>query len=311
MRILFAGTPSFAAHYLSVLINSPYKVVGVLTQPDRAAGRGNYLATSAVKQLAIKHNLPVFQPEYLHENNGKHIIEHISVDILVVVAYGMIIPQDMLMFPKLGGINIHGSLLPRWRGAAPIQRALWAGDIKTGITIIQMDDGLDTGPILYQVACKILPVDTSTTLYAKLAKIGSTALLATLKQIITGSQVIEPQNNKFATYARKLNKKEARIDWQLTANQLERCIRAFNPWPISFFKIRDTIIKVWGAQIDDINYHHIPGTILSVDPVGIKIATGKGAIIITQIQLAGTKQMPVKDFLNSRPTWFIPGNILE
>ncbi|AIN47334.1 methionyl-tRNA formyltransferase [Candidatus Palibaumannia cicadellinicola] len=311
IRIIFAGTPGFAACHLSALIHSPYQVVGVLTQPDRPAGRGNHLSASAVKQLAKRYDLPVFQPISLHEHQGKRIIEYLGADIMVVVAYGLILPQDMLSFLKLGSINVHGSLLPRWRGAAPIQRALWAGDTQTGVTIMQMDAGLDTGFILYKAICPILPFDTSATLYDKVTQLGSAALLTTLKQIVAGSQVVEPQDTALATYANKLSKEEGRLDWQLSAIQLERCIRAFNPWPVSYFQVKNHIIKVWHANVDNICHNSIPGTVLSADQTGIKIATSDGVLILIRVQPAGTKPMSVKDLLNSRREWFVPGVILD
>ncbi|PLK58778.1 methionyl-tRNA formyltransferase [Candidatus Palibaumannia cicadellinicola] len=311
IRIIFAGTPNFAACHLLALIHSPYQVVGVFTQPDRPAGRGHRLSASAVKQLAQLYNLPVFQPISLHEDNGKRIVQHLGADIMVVVAYGLILPQDMLSFLKLGCINVHASLLPRWRGAAPIQRALWAGDTETGVTIMQIDAGLDTGFMLYKVTCTIRPFDTSVTLYDKVTKLGPTALLTTLKQIVDGSQVAEPQDSTLVTYANKLSKEEARLDWQLPAIQLERCIRAFNPWPVSYFQVRDQKIKVWRAYVDDICHKSVPGTILSANTAGIKIATSDGVLILTLVQPAGTKQMSVKDLLNSRREWFVPGLILD
>lgn len=227
LRIIFAGTPNFAAQHLNALIHSPHDVIGVFTQPDRSAGRGNRLTFSAVKQLAKRHNLPIFQPSSLRKPEVWQSVADLDADIMVVVAYGLVLPQTVLDLPRLGCINVHGSLLPRWRGAAPIHWALWAGDNQTGITIIQMDTGLDTGAILHKTVCAIQPDDTSASLYEKLAHIGPSALLTTLSQIAAGNAVAEPQDDTLTTYAEKLSKEKACLDWHLSAAQLERCIRAF------------------------------------------------------------------------------------
>lgn len=312
LRIIFAGTPDFAARHLDALIDAKQQVVGVFTQPDRPAGRGNRLTPSPVKQLAERHGLPVFQPVSLRKPEGQRSVAELKADIMVVVAYGLILPQVVLDLPRLGCINVHGSLLPRWRGAAPIQRALWAGDYRTGVTIMQMDAGLDTGAMLHKAVCAIQPDDTSASLYDKLAQIGPRALLATLTQIAAGRAVAEPQDNALATYADKLSKEEARLDWRLSAAQLERCIRAFNPWPISYFPLADQPIKVWAANVDNRQTaSHAPGTILAADKAGIHITTGEGVLTLTQLQPAGKKAMPVQDLLNSRREWFIPGTVLD
>ncbi|RLR17988.1 methionyl-tRNA formyltransferase, partial [Sodalis-like symbiont of Bactericera trigonica] len=215
LRIIFAGTPDFAARHLDALIDAKRQVVGVFTQPDRPAGRGNRLKPSPVKELAERHDLPVFQPASLLKPEGQRNVAELNADIMVVVAYGLILPQAVLDLPRLGCINVHGSLLPRWRGAAPIQRALWAGADRTGVTIMQMDAGLDTGAMLHKAVCAIQHDDTSASLYDKLAQIGPNALLSTLTQIAAGHAVAEPQDNALATYADKLSKEEARLDWRL------------------------------------------------------------------------------------------------
>ena len=310
LKIIFAGTPDFAAKHLQALLNSSHQVIGVFTQPDKPAGRGNKLTASPVKQLALQNNLPVYQPISLKDSANQQIIADLNADIMIVVAYGLILPQTILVMPKYGCLNVHGSLLPRWRGAAPIQRACWAGDTETGITIMQMDVGLDTGDMLYKEKCHIEDDDTSATLYNKLAQIGPDALLKTLKLIIEGKAKPEKQNESQVTYATKLSKQEAKLDWNLTATQLERCIRAFNPWPVSYFEINGELIKVWQANVISETTDKTPGTILRADKSGIQIATQDGVINMTLLQPAGKKPMSAQDFLNSRKAWFIVGNII-
>lgn len=310
LRIIFAGTPDFAAKHLAKLLSSKHQIIGVFTQPDRPAGRGNKLHASPVKLLAEQYNIPVFQPISLKPEQNQSLISELQADIMVVVAYGLILPKAVLDMPRLGCVNVHGSLLPKWRGAAPIQRALWAGDQQTGITIMQMDVGLDTGDMLHKVTCAILPTDTSATLYDKLADLGPNTLLTTLEQFSLGQLVAEPQDNDLATYADKLSKEEAKLDWNLSAAQLERCVRAFNPWPISYFYIEDQPIKVWCAEAIAQCVTVSPGTIIQADKQGIQIATSDGILNITQLQPAGKKPMAVQDILNSRKEWFIAGTKL-
>lgn len=314
LRIIFAGTSDFAAHHLDALLQpksrSKLHIIGVFTQPDRPAGRGKKLASSPVKILALQNNLPVFQPETLHSEEDQRVIAALNPDIVVVVAYGLILPKAVLKIPRLGCINVHGSLLPRWRGAAPIQRAIWAGDRETGITIMQMDIGLDTGDVLYKVACNITPKDTSAILYDRLAQLGSEALLETLKLISEGKASAEIQNKQLVTYAEKLSKKEAKLDWSLPAIQLERCIRAFNPWPVSYFIIENQTIKVWQAQVLAMTSNAQKGTIVHADKNGIQIATSDGILSITHLQPAGKKAMPASELLNSKREWFTPGKQL-
>lgn len=310
LRIIFAGTPDFAAHHLDALLSSHHQIVGVFTQPDRPAGRGNKLTKSPVKQLAEQHNIPVFQPKSLRPEENQRLVNDLNADIMVVVAYGLILPLAVLNMPKLGCINVHGSLLPRWRGAAPIQRSLWAGDSETGITIMQMDEGLDTGDMLYKLTCSISPEDTSATLYNKLAQLGPEALLKTLEKLATGTIKAEKQDNSQANYAEKLSKEEAKLDWTLSAVQLERCIRAFNPWPVSYFIVDEQPVKVWGAEALSSNHGKLPGTIVDANKSGIQIATAQGILNITQLQPAGKKMMSAQDLLNSRRDWFIPGHRL-
>ncbi|KAB7895038.1 methionyl-tRNA formyltransferase [Rouxiella sp. S1S-2] len=312
MRIIFAGTPDFAARHLDALLTSEHQIVGVFTQPDRPAGRGNKLTPSPVKTLALQHGIPVFQPKSLRPEESQQLVADLQADVMVVVAYGLILPKAVLAMPKLGCINVHGSLLPRWRGAAPIQRSLWAGDAETGVTIMQMDVGLDTGDMLHKVSCAIEPHDTSASLYDKLANLGPQGMLHTLQQLEQGTATPEVQDESLVSYAEKLSKEEARLDWSLSAEQLERCIRAFNPWPVSYFVIDEQPIKVWQAQVIDLEKSAAqPGKILAADKKGIQVATAQGVINITQLQPAGKKPMSAQDLLNSRSEWFTPGTVLD
>ncbi|MBT0731608.1 methionyl-tRNA formyltransferase [Rosenbergiella nectarea] len=311
LKIIFAGTPDFAAKHLDVLLNSPYQVVGVFTQPDRPAGRGKKLMPSPVKVLAEAHGLPVFQPEALRNAEQQQLVAELNADVMVVVAYGLILPAKVLEMPRLGCLNVHGSLLPAWRGAAPIQRALWAGDQVTGVTIMQMDVGLDTGDMLLKVSCPILPEDTSASLYDKLAKLGPNALLDSLHQLSHNTLVPEKQDDSLATYAHKLSKEEARVDWNLPATTLERCIRAFNPWPFSYFVVSEQNVKVWRASVIASDEKNVPGTIISAEKSGIQVATSEGILNLEIMQPAGKKPMSAQDLLNSRQEWFTPGTVLN
>ncbi|KOC87416.1 methionyl-tRNA formyltransferase [Winslowiella iniecta] len=310
LKIIFAGTPDFAAQHLTALLASEHQVVGVFTQPDRPAGRGNKLTPSPVKVLALEHNIPLFQPKSLRPEENQQLVADLHADLMVVVAYGLILPKAVLEMPRLGCINVHGSLLPRWRGAAPIQRSLWAGDSETGVTIMQMDVGLDTGDMLYKLSCPIESSDTSATLYNKLAQLGPTGMLATIQQLADGSAKPEVQDETAVNYAEKLSKEEARLDWSLSAAQLERCIRAFNPWPMSYFMVEDQPVKVWSAQVLPHQANSQPGEIVHADKKGIQIATSDGVLNITELQPAGKKAMKAQDILNSRREWFIQGNVL-
>lgn len=310
LRIIFAGTPDFAARHLDALLSSEHEIVGVFTQPDRPAGRGKKLMLSPVKVLAEEKGLPVFQPASLRQQENQQLVADLNADVMVVVAYGLILPKAVLDMPRLGCINVHGSLLPRWRGAAPIQRALWAGDTQTGVTIMQMDVGLDTGDMLYKLACPITSEDTSATLYDKLAALGPQGLIETLQQLAQGTAKPQVQDEELVTYAEKLSKDEARMDWSLSAEQLERCIRAFNPWPMSWFVIDEQPIKVWKASALPSSTQAEPGTIVEASKSGIQVATAEGILNLESLQPAGKKAMSAQDLLNSRREWFVPGNRL-
>ena len=311
LKLIFAGTPDFAARHLAALLSSDHEVVAVYTQPDKPAGRGQKLTASPVKDLALAHDLPVYQPASLRNEEAQAELAALGADLMVVVAYGLILPKAVLDTPRLGCLNVHGSLLPRWRGAAPIQRAIWAGDAETGVTIMQMDVGLDTGAMIRKVSCTIASDETSASLYDKLAELGPQALVDTLNAIAAGDTTAEAQDDALANYAQKLSKEEARIDWSMEAVAIERCIRAFNPWPISWFEVADQTIKVWQAEVIDSDHGQPVGTLLKADKQGIDVATGKGVLRLLTLQPPGKKAMSVPDLLNSRRDWFEPGTQLH
>ncbi|MDC3214018.1 methionyl-tRNA formyltransferase [Pseudoalteromonas distincta] len=308
LRIIFAGTPDFAARHLQALIQSEHQIVGVYSQPDRPAGRGKKLKASEVKELALEHNLPVFQPQSLKNDEALAELTSLNADIMIVVAYGLILPKAILEAPRLGCLNVHGSILPRWRGAAPIQRAIWAGDEQTGVTIMQMDEGLDTGDMLHISRCPISTTETSASLYTKLAELGPDALIETINKLANGEITPEPQNDELANYAKKLSKEEADIDWSMNALQIERNIRSFNPWPMCFTQMGGQTVKIHQAQV--MLQSGVPGQILSSDKNGVVVACGEHALCITQLQPQGKKPMAINDFLNGRSDWVTPGTIL-
>ncbi|BDS28468.1 methionyl-tRNA formyltransferase [Aeromonas caviae] len=310
LKLIFAGTPDFAARHLAALLSSGHEVVAVYTQPDKPAGRGQKLTASPVKELALAHDLPVYQPASLRNEAAQAELAALGADLMVVVAYGLILPKAVLDTPRLGCINVHGSLLPRWRGAAPIQRSIWAGDAETGVTIMQMDVGLDTGAMIRKVTCPIASDETSASLYDKLAGLGPQALVDTLDAMVAGDTAAEPQDDALANYAEKLSKEEARIDWSMDAVAIERCIRAFNPWPISWFDVAGQTVKVWQAEVVAQDHGQAAGTLLKADKQGIEVATGQGVLRLLTLQPPGKKAMSVSDLLNSRRDWFEPGTQL-
>ncbi|PNO60164.1 methionyl-tRNA formyltransferase [Aeromonas caviae] len=310
LKLIFAGTPDFAARHLAALLSSGHEVVAVYTQPDKPAGRGQKLTASPVKELALAHDLPVYQPASLRNEAAQAELAALGADLMVVVAYGLILPKAVLDTPRLGCINVHGSLLPRWRGAAPIQRSIWAGDAETGVTIMQMDVGLDTGAMIRKVICPIASDETSASLYDKLAGLGPQALVDTLDAMAAGDTAAEPQDDALANYAEKLSKEEARIDWSMDAVAIERCIRAFNPWPISWFDVAGQTVKVWQAEVVAQDHGQAVGTLLKADKQGIEVATGQGVLRLLTLQPPGKKAMSVSDLLNSRRDWFEPGTQL-
>lgn len=308
LRIIFAGTPDFAADHLRALLDSEHQVVAVYTQPDRPAGRGKKLTASPVKQLALANDIQVHQPQSLKDEDAQQTLQNIKADIMVVVAYGLILPQTVLQTPPFGCINVHGSLLPLWRGAAPIQRAIWAGDTQTGVTIMQMDEGLDTGDMLHTAAIPIQPEDTSATLYDKLAELGPKALMHVLDNLDSAQP--QKQDDSQATYAKKLSKEEAEIDWSQSASQLARNTRAFNPWPVAWTEIAGEKVKIWAAQVIDEEGASSPGMITQADKHGIVVSCGEGRLKITSLQLPGKKPLSAAEVLNARKDWFKVNHII-
>jgi methionyl-tRNA formyltransferase len=300
MRIVFAGTPDFAVPPLAALVQSRHEIVGVLTQPDRPAGRGRQLSASAVKEFALENALPLAQPRTLRTPEGRADIEAWRPDAMVVVAYGLILPPEVLAIPKHGCLNIHASLLPRWRGAAPVQRAILEGDSETGVTIMQMDAGLDTGPILLQRALSISETDDSVVMLEKLAAIGAPALLEVLTAIESGSIKPNPQPTSGATYAKKIEKSEARIDWTRSAIEIDRRVRAFRPWPIAETTHRGEQVRVHRARVLPglTQGTRPPGAILGLDDDLLLVACGDAVLGIAELQRAGRRSMSAREFAN-------------
>jgi methionyl-tRNA formyltransferase len=298
-RIVFAGTPEFSVSCLSALLNSSHEICAVYTQPDRPAGRGRKLTASPVKQLAVEHQIPVYQPQTLKTPEAQAELRALEPDMMIVVAYGLLLPKAVLEIPKLGCVNVHASLLPRWRGAAPIQRSLLAGDTETGITLMQMDVGLDTGAMLKKATCEILPSDTAETLHDRLAKLGADLLAENIDEL--ENLPATAQNDDLATYAQKLNKVEAQLDWQQNAAYLARQVRAFNPYPIAQAEIAGETFRIWAAEALAETATVAAGQIQAVSRAGIDIATGEGVLRVLSLQQAGGKAIAVRDFLNSRP----------
>ncbi len=310
MRIVFAGTPEFAAQHLQALLDVKRQVVAVYTQPDRPAGRGQKLMPSPVKQLALQHDIPVYQPQTLRDPAAQAELDGLQADLMVVVAYGLILPQAVLDMPRLGCINSHASLLPRWRGAAPIQRAIEAGDGESGVTVMQMEAGLDTGPMLLKVSTPITGDDTGGTLHDRLADLGSHALVEAVSALEAGTLKGEIQDDSLATYAHKLNKDEARLDWQRPAVELERLVRAFNPWPICQGSLDGVPVKIHAARFST-GQGGAPGQIIEAGKDGLTVACGEGSLTLTRLQLPGGKALGVADVINSRREQFAVGKVFE
>ena len=300
MKIVYAGTPEFSVPPLQALLGTRHEVVAVYTQPDRPAGRGRKLQASPVKAAALDAGLSVEQPTSLRDDAATDRLAAYRPDLMIVAAYGLILPRTVLAIPRLGCINVHASILPRWRGAAPIQRAILAGDDETGITLMQMDPGLDTGDMLATARTEIGPHTSSAELHDRLKRLGADLLLANLDAIEAQTLTALKQDDSQATYADKLNKQEARIDWSLSAAELDRQVRAFNPWPVSFTALAETNIKVWQAAPQPGDAGSSVGSVIAHTSDGIDVSCGQGILRITELQFAGRKRQAASEILNAR-----------
>ena len=310
LTLVFAGTPEFGIPCLDALAQSAHQIKAIYSQPDRPTGRGRKLQASAVKQWALAHEVPVYQP--LHFKNPQVIakLAALAPDVLIVIAYGLILPPDVLAIPRLGCINVHASLLPRWRGASPIQHAILYGDVQSGVTIMKMDTGMDTGAMFCKVVCPLTPLETAGSLHDKLSHCSVNPLLTVLEALAIHQTQPQAQNNELVTYAGKINKKDARINWRRSALEIDRQIRAFNPWPIAYTALGEEVLRIHQAQIFEIECSQIPGTILRFDKKGMLVATGSNALLIEKIQFPGGKAISVADWLNSCRTQLHIGLVL-
>lgn len=316
LRIIFAGTPDFAASHLEALLeNGEHEVIAVYSQPDRPAGRGKKLKPSPVKKVALDHNIPVFQPLSLKNEEAQSLLASHNADLLVVVAYGLILPREVLDTPRLGCINVHASILPRWRGAAPIQRAIEAGDTSTGVTIMQMDIGLDTGDMLLKASCDIEEHDTGGSLHDKLVELGRPNLITAINQLASNQACPEKQDDAQSNYASKISKSDPIIDWQQPARAIQRKIRAFNPFPICYTILNGDRVKIWqaslGPKLNQDAQKQAAGSILHADKKGITVRCGDGSLTLQSIQLPGGKALDIAAVMNSKATQFSPGTLFS
>jgi len=306
LRILFAGTPSIAASVLSAIVETKHQVVAVLTQPDRPAGRGQKLHASPVKEVALSKNIPVHQPESLKNSEIIEILTAYQADVMIVLAYGLLLPKNVLTLPRVGCINLHASLLPKWRGASPITQVILAGDKQTGISIMQMDEGLDTGPVLTTFTCAIDEEDTAASLTDKLANLGSENIGQVLDNLETGRYKAIPQEHSLASHAKKINKDDAKINWLLPATILARQIHAFNPWPVAHTHFDDTQIRIWNAQVitGNKNSDDAPGALINRSQDGFDVVTGDGILRLTEIQLPGKARITCGELFKTKHPLF-------
>lgn len=299
MNIIFAGTPVFAVPSLEALIKSQYHVLAVYTQPDRPAGRGQKLTASPVKTLAMQHELPIYQPLSLRDEAAQNTLKALAPDVMVVVAYGLLLPQTVLDIPRFGCVNVHPSLLPRWRGAAPIQRTILAGDKQTGVATMQLDVGMDTGPILLLQQTDVLPLETSGQLHDRLSVMGASMLLKTLEGIQQGTLIAMPQSTEGVTHAAKLIKAEARLDWCHTALELQHRVCGYNPSPIAYTLYYKQVLRIWEAVcLSEQTIGTVPGTVVNASKQGIDVATGCGILRLLKLQLPGGKPLTAAEFFH-------------
>ncbi|CEG57897.1 methionyl-tRNA formyltransferase [Legionella fallonii] len=311
LNIVFAGTPEFGLPCLNALNQSEHHLTAIYTQPDRPAGRGRKLQASAVKEWALAHNLPVYQPVNFKTPESIAELAALKPDVIVVIAYGLILPKAVLDIPRLGCVNVHASVLPRWRGASPIQHAVLHGDSYSGVTLMQMDVGMDTGDMLCTVECPITSLDTAGSLHDRLAQISAQPLLATLDALAGNTVQPEKQNNELVTYAGKINKEDALIHWGDSAIAIDRKIRAFNPWPIAYTNLEQDVLRIHQAQVVNVTCSQPPGTIVQLDKKGMLVSTGDQGLLVTKIQFPGAKAVTVADWLNSGKTTLHTGLVLQ
>ena len=305
-RIIFAGTPEFSVPPLRALLGSPHRLVAVYTQPDRPAGRGRKLSPSPVKEVALDAGISVYQPPNFKDAADIAALESLQADLMVVVAYGLLLPKRVLDAPRLGCVNIHASVLPRWRGAAPIQRAVLAGDTTSGVTIMRMEEGLDTGPMYLIEQLSLGAEETGGSLHDRLSELGAQALMKALPGILDGSLTAQPQDDTQSCYARKLEKSEAWIDWTHSAVDIERQVRAFNPWPVAQTRFEHANLRIWRAHAIG-GVSGAPGLVMNATRNGIDVATSDGLLRVTELQLPGKRAMRAQDFINANE---IQGTVL-
>lgn len=311
LKIVFAGTPVFASIALEALTLTRHEIIAVYTQPDRASGRGLKLTKSPVKELAFDKDIQVFQPSTLRDAKAQEQFRKLEPDVLIVAAYGLILPKEILEIPRYGCFNIHASLLPRWRGAAPIQHAILSGDRSTGITIMQMDEGLDTGDMLLKHEYVLAADENAQTLHDQLAKMGAEAIVEAMELLVDGKLHPEKQNDKIATHAGKIKKQDALIDWHHPAVVIERKIRAFNPWPVAYMMWKGENVRIWRAEVIDLQTNEVPGTIINASQQGIDVATPEGVLRLLQLQVPGGKPVSAADFYNSHRNQLQTGTVIS
>ena len=311
LNIVFAGTPEFGVPCLDALIKSAHHLSAIYTQPDRPAGRGRKMQASAVKEWALAHNIPVYQPLNFKTQEAIDELAALKPDLIIVIAYGLILPRQVLDIPRLGCINVHASLLPRWRGASPIQQAILHGDEYTGVTIMQMDVGLDTGPMLTKTEYLISATETTGSLHNQLAAISAQPLLNTVERLACDQAEALLQDDSLATYAKKINKEDACIDWQNAAALIDQQIRGFNPWPIAYTNLNDEPLRIHQASLVECIGTAVPGSVLRLDKKGMLVATGQGGLLIEKIQFPSAKAVSIADWLNSGKTHLHVGLVLK